>query len=194
MPSVTPAITVCLPRKLPTSFLGTLCNVGRGFRVPLDPTASVSCPKGSDGPFDSQELRARGGHIRPKTRISDEPGSRSCKTQANRGPTMRSAPFLGSLADLGAQSNHICGQHLSRANPRGPSLVIARPIHPTNRSDIVLVRCRSIIWHLTGHFTSISGQSAGIPCTRAIGRSIRRLTISLCSQRTWPSIANCSDE
>ena len=109
-------------------------------------------------------------------------------------PTMRSAPFLGSLADLGAQSNHICGQHLSRANPRGPSLVTARPIHPTNRSDIVLVRCRSIIWHLTGHFTSISGQSAGIPCTRAIGSSIRRLTISLCSQRTWPWRVNCSGE
>ena len=33
-----------------------------------------------------------------------------------------------------------------------------------------------------------------MPCTRAIGSSIRRLTISSCSQRTWTSRVNCSDK
>ena len=88
-------------------------------------------------------------------------------------PTMPQSTFPDSLTGRGAQTNHICGQYLSRANPRGSSLVTPRPTHVTNRSNIAIVRCRSIIWYLTCHFTSIAGQSAGLPCSRAIGSSIQ---------------------
>ena len=99
--------------------------------------------------------------------------------------TMLLSTFSDSLTDLGTQSNPICGQHLSCANPRGPSLLTPRHIHVTDRSGIVVLRCLSIIWYLTCHFTFDCRPVSQIAMQPRDRQPESQIGISLCSQRAW---------